>query len=97
MNEEECVKLGGRFDSGCILTEEQIIKLAKDEINKSNKMGFIGLAKTEEVIKNIWKGKEVRVYGERTWSPFKKKSYSHLVVKVNPDKWNEKFMRRRLE
>lgn len=84
------------METSQLMTEKQIIALAKKEIELDHSINYISLPKTKEEIQKIHADKPIFVMGLRTYSNFKKKIYEYLIVKVYPDTWREQFLKVKL-
>lgn len=76
--------------------ETKIKELAKKEIEKSNNIGFIKLPETEKIVKKYVKNRVVKVIGLCNWSKRYKKTYNYLIIKINPDRWDEVYFKYKL-
>jgi|GEM_PF-5279972 hypothetical protein len=81
-------------DSEGHATTEEILEVARAEAQAAfTTIGYIPAPKTKGMLEANRPGRPIRVNIERVHDPFRKKFNTYLVVKVDPDKWNEEFHR----
>ena len=75
-------------------TTEEILETARAEAQEAfHTIGYIPSPKSKAMIEANRPGRPLSVFIERVHDPFRKKFNTYLIVKVDPDRWNEEFHR----
>jgi hypothetical protein len=78
------------------MQEQEIINLAKIEIDKDPSINFVSLPKTKAEIQKLIGDKPLSVWGLRTYAKRYRTIYEYLIIKVYPDTWREQFQKIKL-
>jgi hypothetical protein len=78
------------------MQEQEIINLAKTEIDKDPSISYVSLPETKAEIQKLTGNKPIDVFGLRTYAKRYRKIYEYLIIKVYPDTWREQFQKIKL-